>query len=449
MSSQVKFDQAVDHSHFSSGLESDKGTDPIVEKVQTIYALNAAQRQDLTESPVTTPVSSPSASPKSSPKRKHAQDTHSPKSAKCSPQRSALASRLLKTGLSEGMDQRFKAFDKYKMRRASLPGRNLFAELGKEVETDEMARTDQASKIDAYQTHVSSMMKAVKMDYFRALNAIIEKKKLTRSVGLEDSARISIPEFSLFYQDLEELVSEIHQRQLNEYVLRYASSQSSDEDPAVIISAQTGKIVGHLKTFGFTVPDDKKLVFWSGSVAKEKAMASDGVTDEEILLLDALWAFDSLIAEKEKASSKTRCRTLDIHTKLIVAFSSILAEFAKGREVDYYLGYDTAVGQMLNVSSAFCKGELPTLREKAAKINFNYIENDQWIGPLDLKTPEGRKALLNLRIGRIDYGKEKGPRSTGQAISAKKLTSIIGKWKTKALSKKGLQRSQSKLLENS
>lgn len=214
------------------------------------------------------------------------------------------------------------------------------------------------SQVKTYEAHVETIMKSpgsVKIDYFNFLNLLIKEKNLGEP--------LTFTQFSDFYEKLTSLVTLLKSDNLDSYVLRFAEVDSSSDSPSIAqqIRKISHDVVSDLTSFGFKAPT-QPVIFWSGSLAKEKAMEDEsGLTDEQILLLQALWGFDSLVVKKEEEKpSFTEEKVKNcIHTKLIVAFSSILAEYAEGKEVDYFLGYPDG---MLNTSSAFFLGELPVFK---------------------------------------------------------------------------------------
>lgn len=285
--------------------------------------------------------------------------------------------------------------------------------------------------VKSYEEHVRAVMQSIKIDYFNYLNIMIRDRGL--------GPNIEFGKFSAFYTNLIALIEILNADNLDDYVLRYVDEAKAVSSEVKKINALTSKIVEDLISYGFKGPD-QTLLFWSGGFAKEKAMEnSTGLTDEQILLLQVLWGLDSLVTkkEREKPSFTKTGEEHSIHTRLIVAFSSILADYSKGKEVYYYLGYPEGT---MNVSSAFWKGELPVLKKIAAKVHLIYFEENQWKGPFDLNDRKNDKILDKLCIERKDYGGEKGPKTSSSVrLSIGDAKLFIQKWKWYAAIEKYLK----------
>ncbi len=281
------------------------------------------------------------------------------------------------------------------------------------------------SKTKSYEDHARYVMGRIKSKYKVFLNIMIGDKGLGNPVSKQD--------FDRLYSDLTELVALLDRKNLDDYVLRHHDLDPERRIKTGKIKDLSHKVVEQLVSLGFKGPEDK-LLFWSGRLAQEKAKEIEGgVTDEEILLLQALWGLDGFVSKAEdgiyQSFEDAQGQTQNsIHTKLIVAFSSILAEYAAGKEVDYFLGYQDSA---LNVSSAFWQGELPVLKEMASKVNLYYIKSDgQWVEePIDLRSAEAQEVLDTLQIRRIDYGEVKGPRQSQSFVEVGKVKDIAIKWK--------------------
>lgn len=291
----------------------------------------------------------------------------------------------------------------------------------KQVKT--IAASDKKIPVKEYSYRI---MQSIKNNYYDFLNSVILKNGLGRPTAKHL--------FDKFFDNLTLLITHLDVKNLNKYVLRYTQELDELDEDTLVIHKLSSLITRDLISFGFQKPE-KGVIFWSGQYAKEKAMAQiDGTTDEQVLLMQALWGINSLIKDEEKRINPSLCSPEDdhyIYTKLMVAFSSILSEYSVNSEATYYLGYSDS---SMNVSSAFWKGELPSLMKIAKKVNLIYLKDGQWFGPYDLKDPKNQSTLNGLNIHRIDYKDPKAP----FASATKKLTfgdmrRIFNKWKRFAL----------------
>ncbi len=290
------------------------------------------------------------------------------------------------------------------------------------------------SNVKTYEEHVESIMHgprtpksgSVKIDYFNFVNIMIKDKGLGEPVAFE--------KFKRFYAKLTDLVMLLRSDKLDEYVLRHHEEASAADEVTVAerIRRISHEVVLDLISFGFKGPEGK-IIYWSGPLAREKAMADDsGMTDEQILLLQVLWGFDSLVdeKEKEKPSVTDSGDKNSIHLKLMVAFSSILADFSEGKEADYLLGYKDGA---MNTSSAAWMGEFPVLMALASKINFCHFDGSKWKDPVDIKDPRNSGVLDKLKIRRIDYGPVSGPKSKpGSELTIGEVKAMTKAWKGRA-----------------